>query len=141
MPSTKTQTLATLLLAIICSSTVIQAREQFWALPPEVDEAVPPIDGDDLGPVDGSLFFGFSKFRCFGVILRLGHCIGDIIKGLSHHALKGVGPKCCSAVINPKTGQCLAQMSIFAFLKIPDHSKALADFCGAPQATTQYMFN
>ncbi|KAM7278609.1 hypothetical protein ACFE04_005743 [Oxalis oulophora] len=86
MSSTKTQTLAILLLTIICSSTFIQAVEQLGAPPPKsVDMALPPVDDYALAPVDGSLFdfgrfirgiFGGGRHKGPGHVPPVGHAGG-----------------------------------------------------------------
>ncbi|KAM7271053.1 hypothetical protein ACFE04_030267 [Oxalis oulophora] len=152
MPPIKTS-----LTPIICGSTILSvthaAQDQLIRVPsPTTNVAEPPINEDDLALLilDGRLSelseaellrLGF-KFKCLGVILKLGGCIGDIVKGIIHHDYSGVGTKCCNAILDPRNLKCLFtgvyRDILTKFLHIPDHLKILEQICASIPAEAMY---
>ncbi|KAM7267767.1 hypothetical protein ACFE04_009933 [Oxalis oulophora] len=154
----KTQSLAIVLLTIICGSTFLHvthaAQDQvIMKVPSPTTDVVEPLVNDDglaLLNFDGGLSklseaelvgLGF-KFKCIGVIINLGGCIGDITKGILNHDFSGVDTNCCNAVLNPKTFKCLLEVllknPLIKYLPIPDHLRVLQQFCASIPAEAMY---
>ncbi|KAM7277869.1 hypothetical protein ACFE04_005003 [Oxalis oulophora] len=148
---TKTQALAILLLTIICSSTIIHAQNHLGAPPPKIiDMALPPVDGDDLAPVDRSLFHldeffgdiisGPRAFACMTPLMSMGGCVLDIGNGFLHKDFSDVGPQCCDGVFSATTLQCVVAVVTKSFLAgnapLPEHIKLLEDTCAKIHTTT-----
>ncbi|KAM7270829.1 hypothetical protein ACFE04_030043 [Oxalis oulophora] len=144
---TKTQSLAIALLAIICGSTILSvthaAQDQLRINDVNEDVlALLIVDGrlSELSEAE-LLRFGFG-FKCIGVIIRLGGCIGDITKGILNHDFSGVGTNCCNVVLNPESFKCLLMIlfknPLIKFLPIPDHLKIFEKICASIPAEAMY---
>ncbi|KAM7271277.1 hypothetical protein ACFE04_030491 [Oxalis oulophora] len=124
---TKTQSLAIVLLAmIICGSTVLHAtQDQVTERPNELSKL---SEAELIG-------LGIFKFKCIGVIIKLGGCIEDITKGILKNDFSGVDTNCCNAVLNPTSFKCLLEVllknPLIKYLPIPDHLKVLQNFCAS----------